>query len=173
MKKDFILATFEDDRHVLAATKKARDKNMPIFDIYTPFPVHGLDEAMGIKRSILPYVTLAAGIMGLMTALALQIYTNSVAWPVIVGGKPANSLPAFIPISFELTVLFGAHTTVAAFLALNKLYPGKKPHIFHPDQTCHTFIMAFEKSNVNVEEVSQLVKEHGAVEVKEESAEIK
>ena len=173
MKKDFILATFEDDRHVLAATKKARDKNMQIFDIYTPFPVHGLDEAMGIKRSILPYVTLAAGAMGLMVAIALQVYTNAIDWPIIVGGKPFNSIPAFVPISFELTVLFGAHTTVAAFLALNKLYPGKQPHIFHPEQTCHTFIMAFEKNSVNAEEVSKLVKEFGAVEVKEESADVK
>ena len=69
MKKDFLLATFEDDIPVLAATKKARDKNIAIYDIYTPFPVHGLDEAMGIKRSILPYVTLLAGAMGLMKLL--------------------------------------------------------------------------------------------------------
>lgn len=169
MKKDFLIATFEDDRDVMAATKKARDRNMDIFDIYTPFPVHGLDEAMGIKRSILPYVTLVAGAMGLLSALALMIYTG-LDWPIIVGGKPFNSIPVFIPISFELTVLFGAHTTVLAFLVMNKLYPGKKPHIFHPDQTCNMFVMAFDKSLVNVEEVSKLMKEHGALEIKEESA---
>lgn len=170
MKKDFLLATFEDDIPVLAATKKARDKNIAIYDIYTPFPVHGLDEAMGIKRSILPYVTLLAGAMGLMTAIAMQVYLNGIDWPIIVGGKPPVSVPAFVPIMFELTVLFGAHTTVLAFLVLNKLYPGKKPVVFDKDQTCHKFIMAFDKSAVNVEEVSKLVKEHGALEVKEQSA---
>lgn len=172
MKKDFILATFEDDIPVMAATKKARDRNISIYDIYTPFPVHGLDEAMGIKRSILPYVTLVAGAMGLMTAIALQVYTNGIDWPLIVGGKPAIAIPAFVPISFELTVLFGAHTTVAAFLFLNKLYPGKKPVVFDVDQTCHKFIMAFDKSKVSAEEVESLVKEHGAVEIKTQSAEV-
>lgn len=172
MKTDFLLATFEDDVPVMEATKKAREKNIDIYDIYTPFPVHGLDEAMGIKRSILPYVTLLAGAAGLMTAIALQVYTNGLDWPIIVGGKSPIAAPAFVPISFELTVLFGAHTTVAAFLFLNKLWPGRKPHIFDKDQTCHKFIMAFDKSKVNADEVTNLMKEHGAVEIKEESAEV-
>ncbi len=170
MNKDFIIATFEDDIPVMEATKKARDRKIPIYDIYTPFPVHGLDEAMGIKRSVLPYVTLVAGATGLMTALLLMIGTNGIDWPLIVGGKPALALTAFVPISFELTVLFGAHTTVAAFLFLNKLYPGKKPVVFDTEQTCHKFIMAFDKSKVNAEEVESLVKEHGAVEIKTQSA---
>lgn len=172
MKKDFILATFEDDIPVMEATKKARNRNIAIYDIYTPFPVHGLDEAMGIKRSILPYVTLLAGATGLMCAIALQVYTNGVDWPVIVGGKAPIAIPAFVPIMFELTVLFGAHTTVAAFLFINKLYPGKKPLVFDPDQTCHKFIMAFDKSSVNAEEVENLMKESGAVEIRNESAEV-
>lgn len=170
MKKDFLLAIFEDDRDVMAATKKARDKNMAIYDIYTPFPIHGLDEAMGIRRSILPYVTLAAGIVGLLCAVALQVYTNGIDWPLVVGGKPPTSIPAFIPIAFELTVLFGAHTTVGAFLVLNRLYPGKKPYIFHEGQTCDKFVMAFDAGAVNVDEVSKLLQDHGALEVKQETA---
>ena len=170
MKKDFIIAAFEDDRPVLAATKEAKSKNIAIYDIYTPFPVHGLDEAMGIKRSILPYVTFVAGLTGFLCALGLQVYANGYAWPVNVGGKAPIALPAFVPIMFELTVFFGAHITVLAFLALNKLYPGKKPVVFDPDQTCHKFIMAFEKGAVNVDEVTSLMKEHGAVEITEQSA---
>lgn len=170
MKKDFLIAVFEDDMQVMEATKKAREKNMPIYDIYTPFPVHGLDEAMGIKRSILPYVTLVAGIGGLLCAIALQVWTSAIDWPIIVGGKPFNSIPAFVPIAFELTVLFGAHTTVAAFLALGKLFPGKQPYLFDASQTSHSFVMAFDKSAVNVEDVTKMVKEYGALEVREESA---
>lgn len=172
MKKDFLIGTFEDDIPVMAATKKARDRNISIYDIYTPFPVHGLDEAMGIKRSILPYVTLVAGLVGLLCGVALQVWTNGMDWPVIVGGKPPTALPAFVPIMFELTILFGAHTTVAGFLFLTNLYPGKKALVFDQDQTCHKFVMAFDKSTVNVEEVSNLLKEFGAMEIREQSAEI-
>lgn len=166
MKKDFVLATFECDEKVLHTTEKAVDKNIEIYDIYTPFPVHGLDEAMGIKRSILPYVTFAAGTTGLLLAIGFQIWASAVDWPTIIGGKPFISLPAFIPISFEFTVLLGAHTTVLAFLILNKLYPGKKPVIIDPAQTDDKFIMAIEKDKVNVDDVTALLKENGAVEVK-------
>lgn len=165
MRKDFIIATFDDDEKVLHATERAVDKKISIYDIFTPFPVHGLDEAMGIKRSILPYVTLLAGAAGLMTAIGLQVYTSAIDWPMNIGGKPSNSIPAFIPVSFELTVLFGAHTTVAAFLALNKLFPGKKPVIIDPAQTEDKFIMAIEKDGNSVDDVTKLLTDEGAVSV--------
>jgi hypothetical protein len=166
MKKDFVLATFECDEKVLHATEKVRDKNIDIHDIYTPFPVHGLDEAMGIKRSILPYVTFIAGATGLLLAIGFQIWTSAVDWPINVGGKPFISTPAFIPITFEITVLLGAHTTVLAFLVINRLFPGKSPTIIDPAQTEDKFIMAIEKDKTNVEDLTALLKENGAVEVK-------
>jgi len=165
MRKDYIIATFDDDEKILHSTEKARDKKIDIYDIYTPFPVHGLDEAMGIKRSILPYVTLLAGATGLGIALALQIWTSAIDWPMNIGGKPALSIPAFIPISFELTVLFGAHTTVAAFLAMNKLFPGKSPVIIDPAQTEDKFIMAIEKDGNNVDDITKLLTDGGALNV--------
>lgn len=166
MKKDYVIATFECDEKLLHTTEKVVSKNIDIYDIYTPFPVHGLDEAMGIKRSILPYVTFAAGATGLLLALGFQIWTSAVDWPTIIGGKPFLSIPAFIPITFEITVLLGAHTTVAAFLLMNKLYPGKEPVIIDPGQTEDKFIMAIEKDKANVEDVTALLKENGAIEVK-------
>jgi hypothetical protein len=173
MKKDFVLATFDCEEKLLHSTEKAMDKKIQIYDIYTPFPVHGLDEAMGIKRSILPFVTLAAGTTGLVCALALMGFTMGIDWPVNIGGKPNFSLPSFIPITFELTVLFGAHTTVLAFLVINKLYPGKKPVIIDPAQTEDKFIMAIEKDKAaNVEDVSNMLKEHGAIEVRVQNIEL-
>jgi hypothetical protein len=166
MKKDFVIAIFECDEKLLHTTEKVVSKNIDIYDIYTPFPVHGLDEAMGIKRSILPYVTFAAGMTGLLLALGFQIWTSAFSWPTIIGGKPFISLPAFIPITFEITILLGAHTTVAAFLFMNKLYPGKKPVIIDQGQTDDKFIMAIEKSKTNVDDVTSLLKENGAIEVK-------
>jgi len=165
MKKDFLLAIFDCEEKLLKSAEKARDKNMEMYDVYTPFPVHGLDDAMGIKRSFLPYVTFVAGAVGLGAALVLQIWTSAVDWPTIIGGKPFISLPAFIPITFEVTVLFAAHSTVAAFLVYNKLFPGKKAMIMHPEQTCNKFVMAFEKDKVSVDDASIMFKELGAVEV--------
>ena len=166
MKKDFIVGIFDDEEKLLAVTEKATDKKVPIYDIYTPFPVHGLDEAMGIKRSILPYVTFVAGATGMLFALGYQIWTLGINWPINIGGKPSISIPSFIPITFEVTVLFGAHTTVAAFLALCKLFPGKKPVIVHEEQTCNKFVMCIDKDEVSFEDVDKLLKDGGALEVK-------
>lgn len=165
MRKDFILAIFDDDEKLLSGAWKARDKNIEMYDVYTPFPVHGLDDAMGIKRSFLPYITFLAGAFGLLVAVGLQVWTSAFSWPLNVGGKPFISWPAFIPVTFELTVLFAAHTTVAAFLIYNKLFPGKEPLIMHPEQTCSKFVIAIEKDKVNVEDVSNMFKEQGAIEV--------
>lgn len=140
-------------------------KKIEMYDIYTPFPVHGLDDAMGIKRSFLPYITFLAGTGGLLFAVFLQVWTSAFDWPTIIGGKPYISWQAFLPISFELTVLFAAHTTVIAFLVFNKLFPGKKAVIMHEDQTSHAFVIAMEKEKVNVDEISNFFKENGATEV--------
>ncbi len=166
MKKDFLLAIFDCEEKLLASAEKARDKKVEMYDVYTPFPVHGLDDAMGIKRSFLPYITFGAGATGLTFALCFQIWTSAFDWPTIIGGKPFISLPAFIPITFELTVLFAAHTTVLSFLIFNKLFPGKKPVIMHEEQTCNKFVIAIEKENANVDELTSLFKDQGAIEVK-------
>ena len=96
-----------------------------IHDVYAPYPVHGLDQAMGIRRSRLPFVTLLAGLGGLCFALAFQYYTAVFDWPLDVGGKPENSTLAFVPVCFELTVLFGGLGTVGAFLLRAPAVPGQ------------------------------------------------
>jgi hypothetical protein len=172
MKKDYIIGIYEDEEALIKGAKGLREKNVEIEDFYTPFPVHGLDELLGIKRSILPYVTLAAGALGLSLALLMQIWMSEVSWPVVIGGKPFNSIPAFIPVSFELTILFGAHTTVAAFFAINKLWPGKKEQLFDQGQTESKFIIAIDKSKTNLDEASSIMKSAGAIEVKEGSQDV-
>jgi hypothetical protein len=172
MKKDFLVAIYDCEEKLLKSAEKARDKKVEFYDMYTPFPVHGLDDAMGIKRSFLPYITFAAGAVGLGIAMGFQIWTSAFDWPTIIGGKPFISWPAFIPITFEVTVLFAAHATVGAFLVYNKLFPGKKPVIMHEEQTCNKFIIAIEKDKANVEDLTTLFKEHGAIEVKTQNVEL-
>jgi hypothetical protein len=116
-----VVGFFETPTQILEATAKVRDANYQSFDCFTPFPVHGLEHAQGLKRSPLPYVTLAAGFTGFMCAFGLQYWTSAVDWPINVGGKPMNSWPAFVPVMFELTVLFAALCTVGAMFLLNGL----------------------------------------------------
>src|SRR5258708_3121466 len=90
-RKTLLVATFSNAESLLAAVHEARECNLRIHDVYTPYPIHGLDEAMGIRRSRLPWVTLLGGLAGLTIALSLQFYANVLDWPLNVGGKPDNS----------------------------------------------------------------------------------
>lgn len=166
MQKQFVVGIFEDETNLVHAAENIVEKGIDIYDIYTPFPVHGLDELLKIKRTRLPYVTFLAGGVGLSCALALQIWTSAVDWPLNISGKPYISTLAFIPISFELTVLFGALTTVLMFFVAAKLFPTKKPVLFDLRQTDYTFVLAVEKTgNVNEGTVTEIFKKHGATNV--------
>src|SRR4051812_37449681 len=99
------IGIYAGERPLLAAVKGARGQGLAIDDVYAPYAIHGLDEAMGIRRSRLALATLAGGLLGLSVAIALEVYCAVVDWPLDVGGKPANSALAFLPIAFELTIL--------------------------------------------------------------------
>ena len=114
-----LVAEFENPAQIVAAAEKIRDKGYRYWDCHTPFPVHGLDKAMGIQRTILPVLVFVAGAAGCTTGLALQLFTNSfnftiwalvwvTGYPFLISGKPALSIPAFVPVMFELTILFSA-----------------------------------------------------------------
>ncbi|HEY8945329.1 MAG TPA: quinol:electron acceptor oxidoreductase subunit ActD [Polyangiaceae bacterium] len=122
-----LLAEYESPWKLLDASTKVRDAGFTRWDTYTPFPVHGIDKAMGIKMTVLPWFVLCAGLTGLATAILLQWWTNAVDYPWIVSGKPFWSIPANVPIMFELTVLFSGITTLVGMLMLNGL-----PHPSHP-----------------------------------------
>ena len=108
-------------RALLDAAKKVKEAGIKKFDCFSPFPIHGLDEAMGLRRSWITLVTLIAGLTGASAAISMMVYIMVIDWPQIFGGKPNFSWPAFIPITFELTVLFAGFSTVGAVIALGKL----------------------------------------------------
>lgn len=122
-----LIAEYETPGALLSASKKVRDAGFKNWDTYTPFPVHGIDGAMGIKPTVLPWIVLGAGLTGLATGILLQWWTNTYDYPYLTSGKPMWSLPAHVPVMFELMVLFSAITALVAMLALNGL-----PEYSHP-----------------------------------------
>jgi hypothetical protein len=121
---------FRHEEEILAAAREARAAGFDILDAYTPYPVHGMDEAVGLKRSRLTGAALAGGLAGLALAIGLQFWVSLVDWPMNIGGKPLAPLPLFIPVTFELTVLLSGLTTVLAFLVISRLRPLKQGPVF-------------------------------------------
>jgi hypothetical protein len=173
MLRSFVVATFSNADPLIRAVCAARRAHLRIYDVYAPYPIHELNEAMGIRRTRLPWVTLVAGISGLASALALQFYSIS-DWPLNVGGKPENSTLAFIPISFELTVLFGGLATVAAFFLRARLFPGKRECLAVEGVTDNKFVLALRKRDDSFDTglAYSLLQESGAEAIEEKVLEL-
>ena len=116
-----ILAEFETTAEIFNACEKVRDEGFRKWDAHTPFPVHGLDDAMGVKPTPLPWIVLVVGLSGTATGLGLQFWVHNVAYPSVISGKPLFAWPAYIPVIFELSVLFAALSAVISILALSRL----------------------------------------------------
>ena len=122
-----LLAEFDNPADVLRAAQRAHAQGYRRMDAYTPFPVHGLAEAIGFHRTRLPLIVLIGGIVGGLGGYLLQYWISAIDYPLNVGGRPWNSWPAFIPVTFELTILGAAISAVLGMLALNGL-----PMPYHP-----------------------------------------
>lgn len=162
-----IAAIFEDEHKVVEAARKSRDLGMTKFDAISPYPIHGMEEACGIKRSVIPYITFGAALVGLGVGLFITWYTSVVDWPINVGGKPLFSLPAFVPILFELTVLFAALSSVAALFYYTGM-PRINPPVIDPDLTSHKFAIFVPENETgyDVQKLEAFYKGLGATEVK-------
>ena len=121
-----IVTVFEREEDVVHATAAARAEGLDIVDVFAPYAVHGLDRAMGLPPSRLPRVCFLAGLAGAAGMLLFQYWATAVSWPINVGGKPWNSFPAFVPVTFEVMVLCAGVSTVAAFLLISGLRPGRR-----------------------------------------------
>jgi hypothetical protein len=121
------IVEFDKVDELLVAARQVREAGFTRWDVHTPFVIHGLDAAMGIKKTILPYIVFLAGTTGTAAGILLQWWTNAVDYPFLISGKPYFSLPANIPIAFETTILFAAISTLVGMLALNGL-----PQLSHP-----------------------------------------
>jgi hypothetical protein len=129
-----LLAEFDSAETLVHAAEGVRDAGYTKWDVHTPFPVHGLDDAMGVRTTILPWLVVLAGAGGAGGALLLQWWTNAFDYPLVISGKPFFSLPANIPVTFELTILCAAVMAFVGMLALNRL-----PELYHPVFTNRRF----------------------------------
>lgn len=162
-----IAGIWDDEHSLVKAARKARESGLTKFEAISPFPVHGIDEAMGLGLSWLPWVTLTFGLTGLTFGTWFTWWVSAVDWPLIIGGKPMWSLPAFVPIMFECTILFAALSSVGALLVVCGL-PAVDPPVIDPTLTSHRFALFIPENDTgfNAAQVEKLLRDAGAVEVK-------
>ena len=167
--KKFVVGNFDDEAVLFPAVKKVRRAGYKIHDVFTPFPIHGLDHAMGLRDTSLHTAGFIYGISGTATAVGFITWALTVDWQINFGGKPFFSLPAWIPVTFELPVLFAAVGMVLTFCYLCQLAPFVKKDHFNPRSTDDTFVMALECTDkTNEAEVLSFLETVGAKEVKVE-----
>ncbi len=172
--KKFTLGIFDDSDKLLHAVETLRNKGVKIFDCYTPFPVHHLDKALGYERTNLTISAFLCGLLGALSGFTLAYTMNVMDWPMIIGGKPTtlNMFTSFIPVIFELTILFTAFGMVIMFFARSRMIHGIKEDILDVKQTDDKMILAIDnsvdQSIANAEIISTLQSE-GAIEVREQA----
>lgn len=166
-----LFGLFEDEQVLMQAVKNVRQEGLKITDVLTPFPVHGLEDTMGLRQTKLHSAGFVFGMAGTITALSFILWVTTANYPLNYGGKPYLSLPAWIPITFELTVLFASIGMTLTYLYLNRLAPGMKPKILDERITSHLFAMTFEinadTSENKKEEIRKILTSSGAVEIHE------
>ncbi len=166
--KEILYGLYDDDEDLLKAVKAANKDHLEMYDVFTPFPVHGLDPLMGFSESRLHIAGFVFGAMGTLTAFLFMTWVFTRDWPIIFGGKPYWSVPAFIPITFELTVLFSGIGMVVSYYIVNGLGFGVENPTLDDRITDDKFCIAFQTngySDAEIENLSSFFAKTGASEV--------
>ncbi|MCS6967652.1 MAG: DUF3341 domain-containing protein [Cytophagales bacterium] len=165
--KHFLVGVFSDHDDLLHAIEEIRAKGVKIYEVYTPYPVHGLEHALGYKRSWMPKAAFAFGALGTTLAITMQVYMMAIDWPMIIGGKSYLAIPDFVPVTFEMTVLLSAFGMAGTFLVARDLKPHKVPRIFDIRATDDKHIMAIDlaANSLSEAQMTTLLKEYHAEEV--------
>ena len=171
MTPELVAGVFKTEEAIVAAADAARRAGHSIHDAYVPYPVHGLDHAMGLAPSGLGTICFRFAAAGLTFALGFEYWSSTFDWPMNVGGKSFSASPALIPIAFELTVLFASLGTVATFLSIRGLTPRKKPELARLGGLDDRFVLALRAGSggANADSLSRFLREHGASKVETEA----
>ncbi len=162
----YIVGVYDDEDTLKTGIETVQKEGISIFDVFTPYPVHGLHHLLHIPRSRLPKVAFVFGCLGTITGVSLLAYTMGFDWPMDIGGKPHFPWPNYVPVTFELTVLLGSLGMAFAYFYVNGMYPGAKPKIFDPRSTNDRFVMAIVTDDQSNEHLNNLLKGSGVVEIK-------
>jgi len=155
-EKNIIFGLYDDEEILKSAVVKANEDHLQIMDVLTPFPVHGLDPLLGLKESRIHIGGFVYGLTGTLTAFLGMTWIHTRDWPQIFGGKPFWPILAFVPITFELTVLFASIGMVVTFYIINGQGPGVVNPILHPSITDDKFCIAFDTEGMGSSEVDKL-----------------
>lgn len=170
MSRRLLVGVFANEQDTLHAVRVSRKRGFKILDVYAPYAVHGLEEAMGLSPSRLPWIVFALGVLGAGLKVWFEFWTTAIDWPVNVGGKPFNSLPAFVPVTFEVMVLFAAVGAVLSFFFVCRLFPGKRTVLPISGVTDDRFAIVLEETDSRFEatEVQSMFEGLHAVHVEEQ-----
>lgn len=166
--KNYIVGVFDDDNTLLNAVGKVKGSGIKIDECYTPFPVHGLEHALGYKPTRLPIVAFLFAMTGMILALTMQTYMLTFDWPMVIGGKPHFPFPSFVPVTFELSVLLAAFGMAGTFFVRSDLKPYKLyPRQYDERATDNMHVMAIDVdlNKESIDSIRAVLKEAGAVEV--------
>jgi hypothetical protein len=169
MTQTVYLAAFAREEDLLRAVAAVRQRGWPVLDAHTPYAVHGLDVALGFRRSQLGKVCFLFGLLGTILALGFQFWSTGRDWPLNVGGQPWNSLPAFVPVTFEVMVLCAGLGLVLTWLLRCNLYPGKQPWLPAGGETDDCFVLVLGDAGPAADpaEFRRLLEDHRALSVEE------
>jgi hypothetical protein len=154
--KKVLYGLYNDEEDLKKAVKAANAAHLDIMDVFTPFPVHGLDPILGLKESRLHYLGFIYGATGALFGFLVMSWVFTRDWPIVFGGKPYWSVPAFIPITFEMTVLFAAWGMTLTFYTICGLWPGVKAKSLDNRITDDKFCVAFDVTDANDSDVDNL-----------------
>jgi hypothetical protein len=170
--KEVLFGLYNDEEKLISAVKQAREAHLDIMDVYTPFPVHGLDPVLGLSESRLHVAGFVYGMTGTAVAFGFMTWVFTRDWPIIFGGKPYFSVPSFIPITFELTVLFACIGMVVTFYTICGMGPGVVNEVLDERITDDKFCIAFNTHGMGASEVDSIkafFEKSGAEEVNSKS----
>lgn len=168
-----LIGVFEREEETVEAIETSREHGLKVIDVLGPYGSHEIERAMALPPSRIPWIVFALGLLGAGLKVWFEFWTTAQDWPLNVGGKPFNSLPAFVPVTFEVMVLFAAVSAVLAFFAVCRLFPGKKATLPVPGLTDDRFAIVLEQtdSTFDVRSVTAMLYKLGAVHVTEQLVE--